>query len=413
MNLAILGTDTNVLRLAAAAIGEGHAIVWLGEVRPEDVDDAARLLPGLTDQAAEWEVVLDRGTADAVLVGRGNAPSELRAEQLKRLAAEAMPMLVVHPACESVLPYYEVDMTRREMGGIVRHFNPVAGHPIFADLAAWVRDGHPAIGAIYQVTCERRVSDSSRATVICHLARDVETLAAVAGDIRRTSAIGPAIGQHSFASLQVQMTCDGPASARWSVGSLVHADYGMVVSLIGERGTVSLHVLENDRLLEPAEWELETVQADEQDRQTLEAYDSARHAIRQLEQAILETNAERRQSASTWNAATRAMEVVDAVELSLEKGRTIDVHQQQLTEKLAFRGTMSAIGCGLLLVGFVVFVVVSLFGTAEGKDRPQLILSWPFFLLAVLALFLVLQFAPLLIARKKPGDEHVNENDDK
>ncbi|MCI0334851.1 MAG: hypothetical protein L0228_16680 [Planctomycetes bacterium] len=413
MNIAILGTDPDVLRLASVAIDEGHAIVWIGEVQPEDVDAIARLLPGLTDQAAEWEVVLDRGTADAVLVGRGNAPSELRAEQLKRLAAEAMPVLVVHPACDSVLPYYEIDMARREMGGVVRHYNPVAGHPILADLAAWVRDGHPAIGSIHQVTCERRVADSSRANVMCELARDVETLADVAGNIRRTSAIGPAIGQHSFASLQVQMTCDGPASARWSVGSPVRADFGLVMSLVGERGTVSLHVLENNTLLEPAEWELETVLADEEDRQTLEAYDSARVAIRQLEQAILETNAERRQGMCTWNAATRAMEVVDAVELSLEKGRTIDVHQQQLTEKLAFRGTMSAIGCGLLLVGFAVFVVVSLFGTAEGKDRPQLILSWPFFLLAVLALFLLLQFAPLLITRKKPGVEQGNEKNAK
>ena len=47
----------------------------------------------------------------------------------------------------------------------------------------------------------------------------MELLAAVAGDIRRVSAIGPASLDASFASLQVQMTATNIASLRWSVGS--------------------------------------------------------------------------------------------------------------------------------------------------------------------------------------------------
>jgi len=402
MKLAILGTDPDLLRLATAATAEGHWIAWVGDVRPEDAEAVARLAPNLADQSREWELVLARSTADAVMVGRGTASSELRAEQLKRIAAEAMPLLVVHPACDSVLPYYEVDMTRREMGGLVRHFNPVAGHPIFAGLAGWVRDGHPAVGPIHQVTCERRVADTSRASVMRHLARDVEALATVAGDIRRVSAIGPKINQASFAALQVQMTCSGPASVRWSVGSQAGADYGMAMSLVGERGTIKLLSFEADSSNEPLAWQLEVFSADEHDRQSLEPYDAARDAVQQLEQAVTTTSGERRLEMSTWNSATRAMEVVDAIELSLEKGRTLDVHRQELTERLAFRGTMAALGCGLLLVGFCVFVLVTLFGTAEGKERPLLISSWPIILLAVLAFFLLLQCAPLLVAKKKP-----------
>jgi predicted dehydrogenase len=402
MKLAILGTDPDLLRLATAATAEGHSLAWLGDVRPEDAEAVARLTPNLADQSAEWELVLARSTADAVMVGRGTASSELRAEQLKRIAAEAMPLLVVHPACDSVLPYYEVDMTRREMGGLVRHFNPVAGHPIFAELASWVRDGQPAIGTIHQVTCERRTADTSRASVMRHLARDVEALATVAGDIRRVSAIGPKINQASFAALQVQMTCSGPASVRWSVGSQAGADYGMAMSLVGERGTIKLLSFEADSSNEPLAWQLEVFSADEHDRQSLEPYDAARDAVQQLEQAVTTTSGERRLEMSTWNSATRAMEVVDAIELSLEKGRTLDVHQQELTERLAFRGTMAALGCGLLLVGFCVFVLVTLFGTAEGGERQKLISSWPILLLAVLAFFLLLQCAPLLVAKKKP-----------
>ena len=36
MKLAILGTDSDILQLAAAARSERHEIVWLGDVRAED-----------------------------------------------------------------------------------------------------------------------------------------------------------------------------------------------------------------------------------------------------------------------------------------------------------------------------------------------------------------------------------------
>jgi hypothetical protein len=99
------------------------------------------------------------------------------------------------------------------------------------------------------------------------------------------------------------------------------------------------------------------------------------------------------------------MEVVDAVELSLEKNRTVDVHQQQLTEQMAFRGTMSAFGCGLLLIGFFALVIVTIIGGAENEGRRQLINSWPIILLAVLAVFLLFQFVPLLIVKRRPASD--------
>jgi hypothetical protein len=387
------------LQLAAAARDEGHEIVWVGDIRPEDTDIVSQTITRRLDRSQEWESLLDRAIADAVLVGRGTESDELRAEQLKRLAAEAVPLLLVHPACESVLTYYEVDMTRRETGGIIRHYNPVAGHPIIADVARWIRDGHPTIGPVHQLTCERRVADGSRTSVLNRLARDVEPLAAAAGDIRRVSAIGPNIDKPSFASLQVQMTCDSAASLRWSVASLAGTYHDLVITLVGEQGTVALRIPATaDRR---QTWEIEVISSEHRDRQALAPYEPALIAIRELVSAVEEDDAERRSRMSTWDAATRAMEVVDAIELSLEKGRTMDVHQQQLTERLAFRGTMSALGCGLLLMGFMAVVFVTLVGGAEGKERPHLLRSWPIVLLALLAGFLLLQMAPLLIAKRK------------
>jgi hypothetical protein len=403
MQLALLGTDADSLQLAAAAVSQGHRISWVGDVRHRDAATVANLSPERVDHSGEWEVVLDRGTADAVIVGLGTAPGELRAEQLKRITAEAMPLLVVHPACDSVLPYYEVDMTRREMGGVVQHYNPIANHPVFAELAAWARDGQDAIGPFHNITCERRTADLSRANVMRCLARDVEPLAAVAGDIRRVSAIGPKIDQPLFASLQVQMTCNGVAPARWAIGSMAGAEGDLIMTLVGQRGSIRLLAFDSNSTNELRPWQLETIGAGDDVRQTLEPFDPAEAAIRRFADAVAATSDADRREACTWHAATRAMEVVDAIELSLEKGRTLDVHQQQFTERLAFRGTMAAMGCGLLLVGFFVLTLVSLFGAAEGDANRKLISGWSIALLAVLAFFLLLQCAPLLVAKKNSG----------
>jgi predicted dehydrogenase len=406
MNFAVLGTDAAVVELLRAAVSEGHEIAWLGDVRATEAAQIPTLVPHLEDRAAGWELLLDQAIADAVIVSQGTAGSELRAEQLKRLVTEAVPVLVVQPMSDSVLTYYELDMIRRETGALLQHYNPVASHPVLAELSTWVRDGHPEIGPIHQLTCERRVDEPNRANVLGHLARDVELIAAIAGDIRRVSAIGPRTSAVSFASLQVQMTSDRSASLRWSVGSRAGGEIALETSLVGELGIVTLRIV-RDADSDDGGWQLETIVEEDSLHETLEPHDASLAAIRRFAAAAAETSAEQRRAASTWGDATRAMEVVDAVTLSLEKGRTIDVFQQQLTERLAFRGTMAAIGCGVLLVGFAAIVLVAMLGGLEGVPGQRLVPSWPFVLLSVLAFFLLLQVVPLLATKpsRRPPDE--------
>jgi hypothetical protein len=79
----------------------------------------------------------------------------------------------------------------------------------------------------------------------------------------------------------------------------------------------------------------------------------------------------------------------------------IDVHHQQLTEHLAFKGTMAAAGCGLLflLVPLYFFVawVAGRLGVPIGQFAPHV-------LLGLLALFLGLQFLPKLLYRSREGE---------
>ncbi len=286
MKLAVLGTDDDVLRLMAAAISQGHEIVWIGDVRPADERIMSRLAPRLTDRASEWEIVLDQAYADAALVGRGTATADVRAEQLKRLAAESVPILVVHPAVDSVLPYYEVDMARRETACIVRHYNPQIGHPVTAELAVWMREGHPAVGAIHQLTCERRISSPDREATLRYLARDIELVAAIAGPIRRVTAIGPRPMDMSFASLQVQMTSDGAASLGWSVGSPARSGKALRLTLVGDRGALNIAVPDDAAMDEDWSWQIDITNGSPSNREPLPAFFSPAASNEQIAEAV-------------------------------------------------------------------------------------------------------------------------------
>jgi predicted dehydrogenase len=404
MKLAVLGTDQNVLALVAAAGEAGHPIVWLGDVRPEDAADVGQLLPGLTPRD-DWELLLDHATADAVLVGGGTATPDLRAEQLKRLATDAVPLLAVHPASGSVLTYYEVDMARRESRGVVRHYSPLAGAPAIAELVEWVEHANGPVGAVHQVICQRELPDCSRDSVFRHLARDAELLRRLAGGVRSVNAVGPRSDDASFASLQVQMTGPGAATLRWSVVPSADGPPRAALSLVGERGIARLRMPADDGTPIGGEvdddWQLEISAGGRSETRPVTTWNAPRAAIEELAAALPFNGTEASVAASTWSAATAAMEVVDAIELSLQKGRTIEVHQQQLTEQLAFRGTMAAMGCGLLVLGLAVLVVAGLFGDVIGLPLRAI---WPWTLLVVLAMFLLLQVVPWLAAKKQPND---------
>jgi predicted dehydrogenase len=374
MKLALLGTDDDVLELARAATAGGHAIVWLGDARPVDAAALGQIAPGLA-VAADWEALLGQGIADAVIVGTGTSPESVRAEQLKRLVNDAVPLLVVHPTGSSVLPYYELDMGRTEIHSVLRHYNPVIGAPAVVELAALVQSGDEEIGTVQQVVCQRFAVDCGRVAVLRHLARDAELLRTVADEIRTVSAVGPKSTDESYASLQTQMTSAGRATLRWSVTPSTSSHSYVEVTLVGERGTRTVS-------LPPADW------------------DAPRAAVDALVAAVPANGSHKSDAASTWRDATAAMEIVDTIGLSLDKGRNLEVHPQRLTQELAFRGAMSAFGCGLLLLGMMVLFVAGVMGDVVGL---QLFKLWPWALLTVLTLFLLLQIVPWLATKRSPS----------
>jgi hypothetical protein len=386
MEFALLGSDYESISLATAAVAQGHQIVWGGDTGWARQQYELAWLP-TEDQADLWESLLDYHLCDGVIVGRGDAASELRVEQVNLLVKTGITLLTTFPLVDSVLSYYEIDMAREESGALLRHFNPaVERQPIVEQCAHWVRAGHPQLGTIEQVAWERPLAQRSQEQVLWHFARDAQLLCQVAGQLNRLGALGSPDEAATYAGLSVQLLGKRKLPVRWSVGPVEKSEHPRLL-LIAEQGTLTVHFDESGRAIQS-----QINHAGHSESTPLDPVDPAALAFTGFVEAIQHGGHRR----STWSDALRAMELADTIEISLRRGRMIDVHHQQLTEELAFKGTMSAAGCGVLLVLPPLLLLAGWLAELLGLPVAH---YWPHALLALLAAFLLVQLVPKLLLR--------------
>ena len=379
MKFAYLGVDQQCLQLAQAAESAGHDNVWFGDVVAgpnAPVDQFAR-------REDSWRDLFDAATADAIVVGRGRASDELRAEQLKELAKAGQSVLIVHPIIPSVLGYYEIDLSRGESGALFRCYNPLSAMPLAREVASWVDRDDAPIGPIEQVVAERQLDQRTPQNVLHHFARDVQWLSDIAGPFNRLGSHGADSGDAAYAGLAVQLAGPSQTPVRWSVGP-VDAVPGLRTVLIGRLGRL---VVEIDQDNQPTS--VRTQIGGNVAELEIVRHDPAAAAVDALVAAV-----ESESSESNFADALAAMELTDTIEISLRRGRMIDVHHQQLTEQLAFKGAMSAVGCGALLVLPPLLVFI---GWVAGLLGVPIAAYWPHALAILFALFAGLQIVPKLL----------------
>ena len=402
MNLAILGTDSAVLVFIEAAVSLGHQVVWLGDVRAEDAVALRRLCPTLTGES-NWEIVLDHALADAVIVGQGTQHESERCERLKRLVADGISTVVAFPFSTSVLPYYELDMVRREMGGILLALGAWTQAPPLKQLADLIRDGHADVGQVRSLSWGRQLATSDRETVLGALAVDVEALLGLVGNITKVSAFGPVHNSDDLAGLSVQLQGPSKIPVHWSAAR-DSGETAATLTLIGDKGQLEVaipHFAKADSKANLDPWILENVSDRGVPVKRLASHDGPLQTCARLDQAVHaratgQTSTTGKTSTTgevDWDSTVKTMEIVDAVQMSLQRGRTVAVHHQQLTEQLAFRGMMSIFGCGLLLLGFLILLAAGVVGDTL---YPPLFFWWPGGLAILLILFLLLQLVPHL-----------------
>ena len=396
MRFALLGEDPLLISLASAARRLGHTVVWTGELGDVQSDDLARC--AISAEDTPWERLLDGDLVDAVFVGRG-VDDDRRADQIRKLVQAEIPLLIVHPVCQSMLAYFEIDMVRDESQSLVQHYTPGAAHPALAELKRLAEsdDDH---GSIEQIVFDRALSSRGRDDVLSHFIRDVEFINHVAGDVNRVATIKADDATDAYGNLSVQMSTTRNIVVRWSVGPATDAQQGARLTVVRQSDQAVLQMPD-----EIAAWCLERSDGDEAiaAASALEDgkdWDDAAEQVQRFSAAV-----ESRSSESTWRLAARSVEVADALERSMQKGRTIELHFEQFSEESTFRGLMTSLGCGLLIAGLFVALVAGLVGDAFDIGPAH---GWHYLVLAVLVLFLLLQLIPRLII-----DRDAEQADDK
>lgn len=352
MKFALLGSDDATLRIVQAiADHPEHDIVAV-----YGAEQHQRSIFDLAPQAIygrDWEPVIHDPVADAVIVAR-HTPWEDRDDVLRKLFQCDLPLIVVHPACEAIVAF-ELEMIREDKQGLVLPFISGQHSAPYHAAEHLVADPQGALGELKQVVFERVMPSMARPVVLRQVAEDVALMRPFLKTVRRVSAMAPEADAETLANLTINMTGEDGLLGRWNV-SHVGKDETAQLKLVGAEATAVLRIV-----AEPSQWELsigdQVTQSGEERSQT--------DATVALEEFVRMTQGE--VVTPTWMAAGRDIEVADTVEHSLRRGKTLDLHQEQLSEENTFKGIMAAGGCFLLLITLTILIVGSVF---EGVQRP-------------------------------------------
>jgi len=344
MKFAFLNVDVETVALAEALVDDGHelALVMQGEQA-----GALRSLAPAIRIVDEWEHALACG-ADATIVGRAGDEDD-RLDKIRRLVQEGMPTVLVHPQSTSALAYYELDMHRQATNTPLVPYEPIRHDPAWDRLVETIESD----GQFDQVICERRLVDRSRASVLTQLARDLGAVRRLTGECEKVSSFGTLTDDATAGHLGVQMTTARGTLVRWSIAPSAGGDEGSVELLRGD------------------------------DRESI-AFDAAA-GVQPAARAVVAALADAQNP--LWRAALADLELVEAVERSLLKGRTVELFHEEASEQGTFKGLMAAGGCLLLMLSIGLAVAATMFGAL----RLAIADLWPFALLFVLAVFLLLQ----------------------
>ena len=410
MKFALLGCDPDTLALAlAVAHSADHELEWAHDLGADEPAIRAAA-PGVV-HAEHWEGLLAGNVADVVLVSRAR-DQELRADQLRKLAQAGLAMIVSHPVVESMLVYYELDMIRQESRAVMLPYTPERWHPIWQHLSESIdEDGSSSIGPLEQIVVEHTVADRSRGNVLHAFVRDMEMVRPFSGAVHKVSAMtssgaGASTGAVNYGTLSVQMSSVSNVLVRWAVVTASESAIARYLFL----GTSGKAVVETSG----ACWRSEIHAAPEPMIATAEGFDWASAALPQLVDRLRIADSSTRDENETlsitapldWLDACRTMELADAVEHSRERGRTIELHYDTPSEHATFKGVMSGVGCFLLIAGLVVLVAAT---TAVNAGVP-LADYWPYALLAVLVVFLLLQCLRLVFPSDRPPTSGCNDD---
>ncbi len=392
MNFLILGDGPDELAWAKALSRHAEHTLWavypgfkafphlLGEGRrapaSDSTDDDAAFYPHVP--ARDFDDALATQGVEAAIVG---GAAEFRSEALRRVAAEGLPLICIHPPGTDSEAYYQVALSRAETGAVIVPDLPMRIHPGVAAIQRAISD--ESFGAFRSVTCELSSRDDLARYAF---PRAVDVVRLLLGEVEAVTATGDPPGVNPTEHLVVQLR--GPGGRRAEVRIESGPDASARLTFTGSNGSLAL---EYDSSFDaPARLVERTARGESVTE--LEPWDPHDAILDVLTASIAGKNVH-----PGLLDGTRATELGEATVRSLRRARTVDLHYEEISEDGTFKSVMTSLGC-VILLGIILVLPAALVGPVIGI--PQTIyIAYAFPILLVL--FIVLQFLRLGIRRPR------------
>ena len=356
-------------------LGDGaEELAWLRRIVEDDEQRVVAAFPGFDEfpdipGPADLDDALATPGVEAVVVGGG---LEFRAEALRRVAAAGWPAICLHPPGPDAEPYYVVALSREETGATIVPDLPERLHPGVERIRSAIATQE--LGPFREL----RYEAPARVDLVGEaFARMVDLVRSLLGEIDALTATGDPPGEHPTASLVVHLR-DAKAR-RAEVRTWVGPPEPARLLLLAAQGSVTL---EFDPDEEHTSRLIRRTATGGEEAVDLPPWDSQGEIL-----AILGRAVGREDVHPSLLDGTRAMELVEAVHRSLRRGRTVELHYEEISEEASFKSVMTSTGCTLLMAVLVV-LPLALVGPAFG-------MGWTLYLayavLPILILFIVLQ----------------------
>ncbi len=361
MRFALLGEGPKALAVAQAIVAHpDHQLVRQARLDaqggPHASDTgAAPVVPGLR-LSRNWEELLTDAEVDAVIVG--GEEEELQAV-VRQLVQAGKAILVAPELVQSAAFFYELALVEAESPGRIFPMLALRGHSLVRKLQELI--AQKTLGQIRHVQIDRRIAapaNDGRAAVMtrddlaCALLDDADLLRCLCGAYDQVTASRSGEAALGYSLATVMLAGSGAPQAVWT--ATAHAKSGWQLTVSGDLSTA---VLEGDpdagRLrLTLRKGDLPPVvdeQADNSGNWLLAAFVSSL-ASPATSPGPRDAGSNGPAKSVLWGELARAVELVDAVERSVRRRRTIDVYFETPSERGIFKTQMTAVGCCLLML---------------------------------------------------------------
>ncbi|MDX1964473.1 MAG: hypothetical protein SFX18_15075 [Pirellulales bacterium] len=448
LRLGLIGHDTDICNFVQYLLDEDRAeLRLLANATP----DHAPLLAEQPDCQIllDWRDIVEDGryatAMDAIILGISPTQDEAEA-RLRQLLMLQVPLVVAHPACNSLLLAYELELQQRNGASALWPFLPWRTHPHISEMAQWL--GVPAdspLGPITAVELHRELPPGAADDVLRQFSRDLDLIRALCGEVSAVQGLAgghggkpnlvnlpanksqtspPSLASNTnpgdaremdLGNLSVQLDCVGGTGVRWTVSPGL-GPRGVRLLLRGNLGTAEWTLPDWDPPGEcllrfnppPVPRGLNVAQYGGQAPPAVSTLPPVTWSVGGAAyEQVLRLLSRHDAPVPRWNDASRAIELTETLERSLKRGRRIEVRVEEAAEEENFKGIMASVGClFLLLIPFYllfVAVVLRLLHTAGWQPPrwwPDNIWVWALLIPAVV--FLLIQLGGKYIMR--PAD---------